>query len=33
MGYEEKVPANIKLEEGVYYNKYMPETKLEWRSH
>ena len=28
MGYEEKVPANIKLEEGVYYNKYMPGNKI-----
>ena len=28
MGYEEKVPDNIKLEEGVYYNKYMPGNKI-----
>jgi ubiquinol-cytochrome c reductase cytochrome c1 subunit len=28
MGYEEKVPANIKLEDGVYYNKYMSGNKI-----
>ena len=28
MGYEEKVPDNIKLEDGVYYNKYMPGNKI-----
>jgi ubiquinol-cytochrome c reductase cytochrome c1 subunit len=28
MGYEEKIPDNIKLEEGVYYNKYMPGNKI-----
>ncbi len=28
MGYEDIVPANIKLEEGVYYNKYMPGNKI-----
>ena len=28
MGYEEKAPENIKLEEGVYYNKYMIGNKI-----
>lgn len=28
MGYDEKIPKNIKLEEGVYYNKYMPGQKI-----
>lgn len=28
MGYEDKVPDNIKLEDGVYYNKYMPGNKI-----
>lgn len=28
MGYEEKVPENIKLEDGVYYNKYMSGNKI-----
>jgi ubiquinol-cytochrome c reductase cytochrome c1 subunit len=28
MGYEEKIPENIKLEEGVYYNKYMSGNKI-----
>ncbi len=28
MGYEEKVPENIKLDSGVYYNKYMPGNKI-----
>ncbi len=28
MGYDENIPANIKLEEGVYFNKYMPGKKI-----
>ena len=28
MGYEEKVPEHIKLEDGVYYNKYMSGNKI-----
>ena len=28
MGYEDKVPENIKLEDGVYYNKYMAGNKI-----
>ena len=28
MGYQDKVPDNIKLEDGVYYNKYMPGNKI-----
>ena len=28
MGYEDNPPSNIKLEEGVYYNKYMPGNKI-----
>ena len=32
MGYEEKTPENIKLEEGVYYNKYMTGNKIRMAS-
>jgi ubiquinol-cytochrome c reductase cytochrome c1 subunit len=28
MGYEDKPPKNIKLEDGVYYNKYMSGNKI-----
>ena len=28
MGYEDQIPENIKLEEGVYYNKYMAGNKI-----
>ena len=28
MGYDENPPANLKLEDGVYYNKYMPGNKI-----
>ena len=32
MGYEEITPENIKLEEGVYYNKYMTGNKIRMAS-
>ena len=32
MGYEEKTSENIKLEEGVYYNKYMTGNKIRMAS-
>ena len=28
MGYDDKPPKNVKLEDGVYYNKYMPGNKI-----
>ena len=28
LGYDENPPANLKLEDGVYYNKYMPGNKI-----
>ena len=28
MGYDEKPPSNMKIEEGVYYNKYMAGNKI-----
>ena len=28
MGYDDKPPKNLKLEDGVYYNKYMPGNKI-----
>ena len=28
LGYDEKIPKGIKLEDGVYYNKYMPGNKI-----
>lgn len=28
MGYDDKPPKNAKLEDGVYYNKYMPGNKI-----